>query len=222
MVGFKMKEIESFSLGEVLKKARGERGVDLKTVSEETKVQMKYLEFLENSKYDKLPVDVYAKGFLKQYGNYLGMDVEKLTLLYNKERSISLNIKNKGQKIVVEPIKEKTFVITPKIIFFSFLGIIMAVIFLYLWFQVRSLINPPILDIISPIEDMIVSSDTIAINGKTDQYTEVLLNGKIVDINEEGVFSVEYFLQKGLNIIEIRAKNKLKKETIITKKIIKE
>lgn len=222
MVSFKTKQINSLSLGEMMKKAREEKGVSLKDVSEETKVQMKYLELIESGDYEKLPADVYTKGFLKHYGEYLGLDIDKLILLYNKEKNIVLNIKNKGQKIVVEPIKESSFVITPKVVLVTFLMIVIVGVLIYLWCQVGTLLNPPLLEIYSPVADSIVNSSGIVVSGFTNEYTEVILNGRIIEVNDEGEFSEEYTLEKGLNIIEVKAINKLKKETIITRKIIKE
>ncbi len=222
MVSFKTKQIESFSLGEILKKAREEKGVKLEDVAEETKVQAKYLEFLEQDNYDKLPATVYSKGFLRQYGNYLGLDVEKLVILYNKERSIAFNVKSTGEKTNIRSIKEPKLVITPKIVFISFLSILIISVFIYLWRQVGSLIAPPSLVLSSPASDIIVSSDNIIVAGTTDSYVEITLNGRIIEVNDDGAFTEEYTLQKGLNIVELKAINKLKKETIVTRKIIKE
>lgn len=222
MVSFKTKQIESFSLGEILKKAREEKGVELEDVAEETKVQTKYLEFLEQDNYDKLPAAVYSKGFLRQYGNYLGLDVDKLIVLYNKERNIAFNVKSKGEKNSARLIKEPKLVITPKIIFIFFLSILIVSVFVYLWCQVGSLIQPPSLELSSPASDVMVSSDNIMITGITDPYVEITLNGRIIEINDSGEFSEEYTLQKGLNIVELKAINKLKKETVIMRKIIKE
>lgn len=222
MVSFKTKKIESLSLGEVLKRAREEKGVEIEIVAEETRVQKKYLDFLEKGDYEKMPADVYTKGFLRQYGHYLDLDVDKLVILYNKEKSIAFNIKSKGGKVNISPIKEPKLVITPKIVFITFLSILVVSIFIYLWRQVGSLIQPPILNLASPSVDIIVNSDNILVSGSTDQYVEVTLNGKVIEINDEGEFNEEYTLQKGLNIIELKAINKLKKETSIIRKVIKE
>ena len=72
MNGFTKKNIETLTLGEKLKKLRSERRISLGDVSRNTKIQIKYLEFIEEGAYDKLPADVYAKGFLKSYAEFLG------------------------------------------------------------------------------------------------------------------------------------------------------
>lgn len=205
-----------------MKKAREEKGVELEDVAEETNVQKKYLEFLEQDNYEKLPADVYSKGFLRQYGNYLELDIEKLVLLYSKEKSIAFNVKSKGEKNSIKSIKEPKLVITPKIVFVVLLSILVASIFIYLWRQVGSLVQPPSIELSSPAVDVIVKSDNIVVAGSADPYVEVTLNGRVIEIDDNGDFTENYTLQKGLNIIELKAVNKLKKESVITRKIIKE
>jgi flagellar biosynthesis protein FlhG len=64
--------------GKTLKQIRERMGVDLKTVSVETKINMKILEWIEEEALDKLPALVYLKGFLKGYAQSLGLDPSKV------------------------------------------------------------------------------------------------------------------------------------------------
>jgi cytoskeleton protein RodZ len=65
-------------LGEVLRAAREAKGVDLPRVERETKIRERYLSALERGEYRELPGAVYTKGFLRNYGAYLGLDPEYL------------------------------------------------------------------------------------------------------------------------------------------------
>jgi transcriptional regulator with XRE-family HTH domain len=91
--GFKTKEINLPSLGERLKKVREEQGISLERASKATKIQMKYLNFLENGKYEKLPADVYAKSFLKSYASFLKINSEDAEALFKKEKKIGEKLK---------------------------------------------------------------------------------------------------------------------------------
>jgi cytoskeletal protein RodZ len=80
-----VKEPEGHKLGEVLRSAREERGVDLARVERDTKIRSRYLSALERGAYRDLPGAVYTKGFLRNYGAYLGLDTEYLVDLYRLE-----------------------------------------------------------------------------------------------------------------------------------------
>jgi cytoskeleton protein RodZ len=72
-------------LGEVLRAAREAKGVELPRVERETKIRERYLSALERGDYRDLPGSVYTKGFLRNYGTYLGLDPEYLIDLYRIE-----------------------------------------------------------------------------------------------------------------------------------------
>ena len=64
--------------GKMLKQIRERMGVELKTISMETRIPIKVLEHIEEEKFDQLPARVYLKGFLRGYARCLGLDVEKV------------------------------------------------------------------------------------------------------------------------------------------------
>ncbi len=66
-------------IGQVLEKARKERGLTLDEVEYATKIRKRYLAGLEREDFGALPDAVYAHGFLKTYANYLGLDGEELS-----------------------------------------------------------------------------------------------------------------------------------------------
>ena len=74
-------------LGELLRTAREARGVDLARVERETKIREHYLAALESGDYRDLPGAVYTRGFLRNYGEYLGLDPDELIDLYRLETS---------------------------------------------------------------------------------------------------------------------------------------
>jgi cytoskeleton protein RodZ len=66
-------------IGQVLEKARNEKGLTLDEVEYATKIRKRYLAGLEREDFGALPDAVYAHGFLKTYANYLGLDGEELS-----------------------------------------------------------------------------------------------------------------------------------------------
>lgn len=74
------------SIGDQLAAARRSKGLSLTDVERAIKVRMKYLEALENDDREMLPEDAYARGFLKVYAEFLGLDARQLLRQYRLER----------------------------------------------------------------------------------------------------------------------------------------
>ena len=68
--------IQEPGIGRLLEHKRKEQGLSLDEVEQATKIRKRYLTGLERDDYAVLPDAVYARGFLKTYANYLGLDGE--------------------------------------------------------------------------------------------------------------------------------------------------
>jgi flagellar biosynthesis protein FlhG len=75
---------EEIYRGKTLREIRERIGIDLKTVTTETKISTKILEWIEEETLEKLPAAVYLKGFLKSYAQSLGLDPQKVVEGYFK------------------------------------------------------------------------------------------------------------------------------------------
>lgn len=73
--------------GELLERARREKGLSLRDVENATKIRTRYLEGLEQEDYSVLPDQVYVQGFLKTYANFLGLDGEELAQDFRERRA---------------------------------------------------------------------------------------------------------------------------------------
>jgi len=69
-------------LGETLQRARLARGVTLQEAERTTRISHRYLEALENENFGLLPAPVYARGFLRTYARYLGLEPGDLLPLF--------------------------------------------------------------------------------------------------------------------------------------------
>ena len=68
--------------GEFLRRAREALGLDLSTISEETKIGCSMLEYIETERLDRLPAPVYLRNFTLQIARCLGLDEEKVSRTY--------------------------------------------------------------------------------------------------------------------------------------------
>ncbi|MDQ3842040.1 MAG: helix-turn-helix domain-containing protein [Actinomycetota bacterium] len=74
-------------IGSLLEKKRLEKGLSLKEVEQATKIRTRYLKGLEREDPTALPDPVYARGFLKTYANFLGLDGEQLSREFRDHRA---------------------------------------------------------------------------------------------------------------------------------------
>ena len=63
-----------FEIGSSLREARLRKGLDFPEIESGTKIRGKYLQAMEDERFDLLPGDSYIKGFLRTYAEYLGLD----------------------------------------------------------------------------------------------------------------------------------------------------
>ncbi|PJB29955.1 hypothetical protein CO110_03125 [Candidatus Desantisbacteria bacterium CG_4_9_14_3_um_filter_40_11] len=76
-------------IGDVLKKKRLDLDISLGQSAEETMIASRYLESMENSDFSPFPGNVYARGFLRRYAEYLKLEeveIQKLLSQYKAEQ----------------------------------------------------------------------------------------------------------------------------------------
>jgi hypothetical protein len=64
-------------IGTSLREARERRGLELSDVERDIRVRAKQLRALEAERFDELPARVYARAFLREYADYLGLDADQ-------------------------------------------------------------------------------------------------------------------------------------------------
>jgi cytoskeleton protein RodZ len=65
-------------IGTRLREERVRRGLEIDEVEAETRIRAKYLLALEDERFDVLPGDVYARAFLRDYAEELGLDAQEM------------------------------------------------------------------------------------------------------------------------------------------------
>jgi cytoskeletal protein RodZ len=58
------------------------RKIALREVAETTNISIRYLEAMEDDRFDALPAPVFAKGFLREYARYVGLDPDEVVNHY--------------------------------------------------------------------------------------------------------------------------------------------
>ena len=122
--------IDVLTAGDILQQQRQRLGLNEKEVANKLHITMHYVKALETNSYEKLPGAVFAKGYLKSYALFLGLDVEDLMSRYD-ELTRQQNADSAEERRLLRARKKKDrnkpLVIVSLIIFFvGFLGLWLA------------------------------------------------------------------------------------------------
>ena len=63
--------------GPDLRRVREERGVGLKEIAFASKIGVRFLEYIEADRHERLPAVVYLRGFLQEYARAVGLDPQR-------------------------------------------------------------------------------------------------------------------------------------------------
>ena len=86
------------TVGKILKSARIEQNLSLDDIEKATSIRRRYLEAIENDDYENAPGDVFVKGIIRTYGNYLGLNGTELVDIYKAETAgkVIEDVKSEG------------------------------------------------------------------------------------------------------------------------------
>lgn len=221
MITFKTNKIsaDTDNIGEQLRQARLAQNLPLEEVAQKLNINLKYLKALENSQLDKLPAGIYGKNFLREYAQFLKVNVNKLVDIFNNETGEKQNRKQKNLFSKKIP-RAHYFLTVPKIIKNIIIAAVVLICTAYLGYSLIKIISPPKLIIVSPAEDLVTEINDINIQGFTDQEAEVTINGESVLINASGYFTKKVNLKNGLNTIFITAQKKYSRKNNIVRNIL--
>lgn len=76
-------DVEVLEVGNSLQEARRRRGIALADAESATMIRGRYLEALEHERFEQLPAGPYARSFLREYAEFLGLDGDILAAEYD-------------------------------------------------------------------------------------------------------------------------------------------
>lgn len=189
---------------------RVKKGYTLERVEQATKIRIKFLLAIEADSYESLPSVSYAKGFVKNYADYLGLS-SKDVLAFFRRQTADVSRQSILPHAMEREFKRSVFRLTP-VRFLVLLVSGFLVLFLsYFLFQYRRLQLPPALKIESPVHKLITRDKRIDVVGSTDTDASVLVNGVSVIVRSDGKFFHQIELFPGVNKITITSTSRLGK-----------
>jgi len=211
-MAFERKKLKIETLAEYLVEARKKMDFSLEDVAKKTGIKLKFLEYLESEKFQKLPPEVYVIGFLKQLSDLYSGVPQVLIDQYKKEFSIQKNIEfpAKARKNKLKKYWERV-VITPKKLSIFFGAVFISLTVGYIIWQVVAINRPPKLEVFEPVEAQVIFGSSLNVMGQTDPGASVSVNEQDVFVNSKGIFQIQLGISPGPKELRIVAKNKFEK-----------
>lgn len=207
--------------GAILKKARIKRGCSIEEVVSSTKIPLKYIQKIENDDYAEIDNDVFLKGFVRNYSEYLSLDSAKILALYRRAVAVTHPSNRQEKKEVRKKNIKFNIEWTPGIIATMLIALVVISIIAYLIIQFYKFQKPPMLNVTSPENNITVQEENIKIIGNTETTAVIKINDQVFPIDSQGNFSVDVKLNPGQNVISIKAYSSTNEEksTITTRNI---
>lgn len=212
-IEFETKKVPMETLGEYLSEVRKQLNLTLEEVAQKTGVYEKFIHYIEESRYQKLPPDVYVLGFLKKLADVYKVSSDALIDQYKKERGI-VEHKSRQAAPVTSGLgaKLRNITVTPKLLTISSSIAVGVFAFFYIVFQVFAINKTPSLTIVEPKPDSVVQGSSINVSGKTEPGITVSLNGQNIFVNSDGGFQTMIGVAPGQKELKIEAQNKFGKK----------
>ncbi|MEX2007492.1 MAG: helix-turn-helix domain-containing protein [Candidatus Levyibacteriota bacterium] len=203
--------------GERLKEERLAKGITLEEASQATKIRSSFLSYIEKSEYDRLPNGAYAQGFVRNYADFLGLSKKEVLALFRREfdENKTYGVLPQGFGASVDfPLKK--FKLKQAV---ALGGLIFTALLFYIVFQYRGAFLGPNLDVSTPKDNMVISSSSVRIVGKTAPDATVYVNEEPVTVEDNGSFKKDINIFPGDNKITIRSLNRFGRETVVVRSI---
>jgi hypothetical protein len=208
------------TIGEILKRGRERKKLTLDDVQRNIKIQVRFIKALEDDNYEVFSGVVHAKGFLKIYISYLGLNENEILAIWRREYEKDIEKKTPKKKVIGPLPKNFGVFFSPSSLISAFSVLLVVFFFFYLFSQYRDFTGSPTLEIYFPRDGTVSDSPTIDIVGKTDVDSTVYLNGQQLILSTDGSFATSFKLNEGLNSLGFLARNKFDKKTELVRTII--
>lgn len=208
---------EPQTLGQKLRALRRGQAVSMEMMERSTHIQRRYLDALERGRYGALPEPLYTRNFIRAYARVLGADEQYFLELYEEEC---------GRCDLVEPMRAprqrarmSRFFVWNRFVASGLISIVILGVFSYLGWQVYSIMAPPEVVVLSPVDAAVTDEAIMHVEGLVQGEASVYVNGEQVALGDDNVFEVNVDLEKGLNTITVEAERRYSRRAILERQV---
>lgn len=206
------------TVGSILKERRMHKGYSLEDVERATKIRKKFLTAIESDDYSTLPSLSYAKGFVRNYSEFLGINSGNMMAFFRRQTK-EVSRSSLLPKGMSEPLNRPLFQLTPSRFIVMTVSVLVLLFLGYFGLQYGRLQQPPTLVMDSPKANSVVADKRVDVLGRTDPDATVTVNGVSVIIRDDGQFFDQLTLEPGKNTITVIATSRFGKTTRIDRDV---
>ena len=215
---FIMKKRNLFTFGEQLRALREQAELTIDELAEKTNIQKRYLEWLEDERFDLLPPSVYVRGFVLHWAEACDVDPYEIILQFDRVHALILKDKRRS---FMQLKSSPRFVITGRMITLVVIVVSLVAGGVYVGNQYFHVGQRPYIEITSPASlEIIVNNQWITIEGSVSNVSYLVVAGQEVSVEADGSFSKLVALNTGINIVRIEGKSKGGEEIEVMRKVI--
>lgn len=206
------------TVGKMLQEARTTKGLTPQDVERAIKIREKYIIAIETDDFSSLPSPSYAKGFVRNYAEYLGLPTDAMMAFFRRQITdvSKVSLLPKG---VSEPLRTSWLRLTPGRFVGTLISALLIIFFLYLSRQYFRIGKAPPLAVTSPTNQQITSSSRVVVEGQSDRDATVMINGISTIVRDDGRFYEQVAMEPGVNKITVTATSRFGKTTTVTKEV---
>lgn len=206
------------TVGAMLQEAREKKGLTPAKVESAIKIRERFIIAIEHDEFSVLPSLSYAKGFVRNYAEFLGLPIEE-TMAFFRRQTTETPRSSLLPLGVTDPLNTPFFRLTPTRFLTIIIAILLLLFFSYLGFQYKRINADPILRIDAPLDQSIVTQKRITVEGKTDPDATVTINGVSTVVRDDGRFFEQVALEVGVNKIQVVASSRFGKTTTVVREV---
>lgn len=212
---------EGATLGDRLQTLRLEAGQSVDDIAKTIRIRSEYVVAIEESRYQDLPGQVYAKQFVQRYAVALHTDVEQALGIFSAEYAVVTQAKP-NRRPLLTPRAQTEFHWFRRHLRYISAGLVIAAVLVYITFQASKNFLPPQIIVSSPERDISTTKLIIQVTGMTDPNATVTINDQDVQTSGDGTFNEQIDLHLGLNTLHISAVKKHSRPRVVTRLVLVE
>lgn len=192
------------SIGHKLSSNREKKKITIQKAASDLLIKVEILKAIEAEEWQKLPQAPFVKGFIQNYAEYLGLDVDHTLALFRRAYDEKKYI-HKDTSIK----KIKPNFLTPIRLMNAAFVTLVVIFIIYLALQYFSILQSPKLEVVIPEDNAQTTIPIVKVAGKTDKEATISVEGNLIGVDQDGNFQTEIKLDTGKNIITVIASKKL-------------
>jgi len=207
---FRTKKFNEETLGAYLRAGRRARELNLDEVAEKIGVSRRHLKALEQNDFQKLPPEIYVKGFIAGYCELMELDKNKAFHLFEKVR-LTPKIDRPVRAIFAYAWFSKIFGYRSFALLLAFLFVATSIF--YISKAIYPMYARPLFNLVYPAGcPFRTREDKLELKGVIQPESKIWINEEEAIVDKDGNFSCPLFLKEGENPVKFRILNKFGRE----------